>query len=153
MFPNDRPFSPLTGSPYVSLVDVFISDNLTAFIAKSSRSSFAFVFVHNNLRRFSLLATHYHIIVFFFWSFSTTMYPYRPFLALLLSAGAAHSAVVPASGANLEERVTSCTFTDAASAMRAKTSCPTITLDSLAVPASKTLDLTGLTKGTHARLL
>ena len=81
------------------------------------------------------------------------MYLYKPFLALLLSAGAAHTAVVPASGANLEKRATSYTFTDAASAMKAKTSCPTITLDGLAVPAGKTLDLTGLTKGTHARLL
>ncbi|KAM0797112.1 hypothetical protein BDR22DRAFT_899853 [Usnea florida] len=60
------------------------------------------------------------------------MYPCKPFLTLLLSAGAAHSAVVPSSGANLE-RATSCTFTDAASAMKAKTSCLTITLDSLAV--------------------
>ena len=81
------------------------------------------------------------------------MYPYKPFLAFLLSAGAAHSAVVPSSSANLEERAASCTFTDAASAVKAKTSCPTITLNGLAVPAGKTLDLTGLTKGTHARLL
>ena len=81
------------------------------------------------------------------------MYLSKPFLALLLSAGAAHSAAVPASGTNLEKRATSCTFTDAASATKAKSSCATITLNGLAVPAGKTLDLTGLTKGTHARLL
>ena len=42
------------------------------------------------------------------------------------------------------------TFTDTASATTAKNNCPTITLNGVAVPAGQTLDLTGLTKGTHA---
>ena len=57
MLPNGRPIFPLTGSPYVSLVDVFNSDNLTVFIAKLLHNLFAFASVHNNLSRFSILAT------------------------------------------------------------------------------------------------
>ena len=56
-FPERQTNLPLTGSPYVSLVDVFNSDNLTAFITNLSHILFAFISVHNNLRRSSILAT------------------------------------------------------------------------------------------------
>ena len=75
------------------------------------------------------------------------------FRCLLLSAGAAYSGAVSTSGTDFEKRATSCTFTDAASVVKAKTSCPTITLNGIAVPAGKTLDLTKLPKGTHASWL
>ncbi|GKZ17014.1 hypothetical protein AbraIFM66951_005742 [Aspergillus brasiliensis] len=55
--------------------------------------------------------------------------------------GAALAAAAP-----LEKR--SCTFTSASAAKSGKTSCSTITLDNIAVPAGETLDLTGLKKGT-----
>lgn len=42
----------------------------------------------------------------------------------------------------------SCTFTDAASAIKGKTSCTAITLNGISVPAGTTLDLTGLKDGT-----
>jgi len=42
----------------------------------------------------------------------------------------------------------SCTFTNAASASKSKTSCSTIVLSNIAVPSGTTLDMTGLTKGT-----
>lgn len=42
----------------------------------------------------------------------------------------------------------SCTFTDAASAIKGKTGCSTITLSGITVPAGTTLDLTGLNDGT-----
>ncbi|CEJ53771.1 Putative Polygalacturonase 2 [Penicillium brasilianum] len=51
----------------------------------------------------------------------------------------------------LEERASTCTFSGskgAASAISSKTSCSTIVLSSVAVPAGTTLDLTGLKKGT-----
>ncbi|KAJ6440154.1 fungal specific transcription factor domain-containing protein [Purpureocillium lavendulum] len=43
----------------------------------------------------------------------------------------------------------SCTFTDAANAIKQKTSCSTIVLNNVAVPAGTTLDLTGLKDETH----
>jgi hypothetical protein len=43
----------------------------------------------------------------------------------------------------------SCTFTDAASAIKNKGSCSTIVLNNIAVPAGTTLDLTKLKDGTH----
>ncbi|KAK3114703.1 Polygalacturonase 1 [Teratosphaeriaceae sp. CCFEE 6253] len=52
----------------------------------------------------------------------------------------------------LEKRAGSCTFSGsagAASASKSKTSCATIVLSSVAVPSGTTLDLTGLTSGTH----
>ncbi|BCR96264.1 glycoside hydrolase family 28 protein [Aspergillus luchuensis] len=55
--------------------------------------------------------------------------------------GAALAAAAP-----LEKR--SCTFTSASAAKSGKSSCSTITLDNIAVPAGETLDLTGLKKGT-----
>lgn len=59
--------------------------------------------------------------------------------------GAALAAAAP-----LEKR--SCTFTSASAAKSGKSSCSTITLDNIAVPAGETLDLTGLKKGTTVRL-
>ncbi|KAJ4416554.1 Polygalacturonase 1 [Gnomoniopsis sp. IMI 355080] len=53
-----------------------------------------------------------------------------------------------AAPAELDDR-SSCTFTDAASVKKSKTSCSTITLDNIAVPAGTTLDLTGLKSGTN----
>jgi galacturan 1,4-alpha-galacturonidase len=43
----------------------------------------------------------------------------------------------------------SCTFTNAADAIKNKKSCSTITLNNIAVPAGTTLDLTNLAKGTN----
>lgn len=49
----------------------------------------------------------------------------------------------------LEARASkTCTFTDAASVASSKTSCSTIILDNIAVPAGTTLDLTKLNSGT-----
>lgn len=55
------------------------------------------------------------------------------------------------STSSLEERASSCTFSGAngaAAAIKAKTTCSTIVLSSVAVPAGTTLDLTGLKQGT-----
>lgn len=65
---------------------------------------------------------------------------------LLLSAGAVVSALPAPS--DLNERGCSCTFTDAASVVKGKTCCSTITLNNIAVPAGTTLDLTKLNSGT-----
>lgn len=57
-----------------------------------------------------------------------------------------------AAPATLTERADSCTFSGssgAAAVAKSKTSCSTITLNSLVVPAGTTLDLTKLKKGTH----
>ncbi|PSN60435.1 Endopolygalacturonase 1 [Corynespora cassiicola Philippines] len=63
---------------------------------------------------------------------------------LLLGAGA----FVAAAPATLENRASGCTFTDAASAIKGKGSCSTITLSNINVPAGTTLDLTKLKDGT-----
>ncbi|KAL8303216.1 hypothetical protein RB600_006903 [Gaeumannomyces tritici] len=46
-------------------------------------------------------------------------------------------------------RDTACVFTDAAAAIKGKTSCTAITLKDITVPAGQTLDMTGLKDGTH----
>ncbi|VUC31385.1 unnamed protein product [Clonostachys rosea] len=61
-------------------------------------------------------------------------------LGALASAGFANAAVMPRA---------SCTFTDAASAIKGKASCTSIILKDIAVPAGTTLDMTGLKSGTH----
>ena len=77
-------------------------------------------------------------------------------LALLLGA-VSLAAALPApdpmvtAAAKIEERATTCTFTDAASASKSKTSCATIVLSNIAVPSGTTLDMTKLTSGTHVR--
>ncbi|KAJ5397143.1 hypothetical protein N7509_005256 [Penicillium cosmopolitanum] len=76
-------------------------------------------------------------------------------LVALLGAASVQAApasdIVPTTASALERRASSCTFTGskgAASAIKAKKSCSTITLNNVAVPAGTTLDLTGLNKGT-----
>ncbi|KAJ5363421.1 Polygalacturonase [Penicillium cataractarum] len=80
-------------------------------------------------------------------------------LALVGLLGAAAVQAIPDSvpeldviaTSTLEERASTCTFSGskgAASAIKSKTSCSTIVLSSVAVPAGTTLDLTGLKKGT-----
>lgn len=61
---------------------------------------------------------------------------------------AAVAAPAPTAAARLDKRAT-CTFTNAASASKSKASCATIVLSAIAVPSGTTLDLTGLTTGTH----
>ncbi|KAF3008519.1 glycoside hydrolase 28 protein [Curvularia kusanoi] len=63
--------------------------------------------------------------------------------SLILGAGALVSAVPT----GLDARA-SCTFTDAASAIKGKTSCTNIVLNNIQVPAGTTLDLTKLKDGT-----
>lgn len=64
--------------------------------------------------------------------------------SILLSAGALVSA---APAASLDARA-SCTFTDAATAIKNKASCTAIVLNGITVPAGTTLDLTKLKTGT-----
>jgi galacturan 1,4-alpha-galacturonidase len=71
--------------------------------------------------------------------------------ASLVSAAPA-AAPAPTARAELSERATTCTFTNAASAVKSKAACATIVLDNIAVPAGTTLDLTKLTSGTHVRI-
>jgi galacturan 1,4-alpha-galacturonidase len=63
--------------------------------------------------------------------------------SLLLGA----SALVSAAPASLDTR-SSCTFTDAASAIKNKASCSAIVIKDMTVPAGTTLDLTKLKSGT-----
>jgi galacturan 1,4-alpha-galacturonidase len=61
------------------------------------------------------------------------------------------AAPAPTAAPDLAKRA-SCTFSGssgAAAASKSKTSCATIVLSNVAVPSGTTLDLTGLTKGTH----
>ena len=79
-------------------------------------------------------------------------------LGLLLSAGTFVAAVpMPTAAPDLKNAASlhkraSCTFTAASAASKSKTSCATIVLDNIAVPSGTTLDLTGLTSGTHVRI-
>ncbi|KAJ5665960.1 uncharacterized protein N7477_008408 [Penicillium maclennaniae] len=69
----------------------------------------------------------------------------------LLGAAAVHAAPAATRASEIEQRSSTCTFTGAngaASAIKSKTSCSTIVLSNVAVPAGTTLDLTGLKKGT-----
>jgi galacturan 1,4-alpha-galacturonidase len=66
---------------------------------------------------------------------------------LLLSAGALVSAF-PAAAPALDARASSCTFTDAAAAIKGKASCTAIVLNGIKVPAGTTLDMTKLKDGT-----
>lgn len=72
------------------------------------------------------------------------------FLAIALpSLVAAAPAPAPTPAAKIEDRATTCTFTNAASAIKSKAACATIVLSSIPVPSGTTLDLTDLTQGTH----
>jgi len=64
-------------------------------------------------------------------------------LSLLLGAGA----FVSAAPRSLDARA-SCTFTDAATAIKNKASCTAIVIKDMTVPAGTTLDLTKLKDGT-----
>ncbi|KAB8208123.1 glycosyl hydrolases family 28-domain-containing protein [Aspergillus parasiticus] len=77
-------------------------------------------------------------------------YPFFRKMQLLQSsviAATVGAALVAAAPVELEAR-DSCTFTSAADAKSGKTSCSTITLSNIEVPAGETLDLTGLNDGT-----
>lgn len=65
------------------------------------------------------------------------------FTSILLGAGA----LVAAAPAGLEARA-SCTFSDAATAIKNKASCTAIVIKDMTVPAGTTLDLTKLKSGT-----
>ena len=75
---------------------------------------------------------------------------FNMFGSLISVAVVALAATATAAPAALDERAaTSCSFSGASGATAvasAKSSCPTITLDSLVVPAGTTLDLTKLAK-------
>ncbi|KAK5698885.1 Polygalacturonase 1 [Elasticomyces elasticus] len=64
------------------------------------------------------------------------------------SLSAVVSAASPASSLADVSASSGCTFTDLDSAISGKASCTTIVLSGIAVPAGKTLDMTGLTDGT-----
>ncbi|TDZ36521.1 Endopolygalacturonase 1 [Colletotrichum spinosum] len=66
----------------------------------------------------------------------------------LFVLGALASAAIASPVPEVKARA-SCTFTDAASAIKGKASCTTIVLNNIAVPAGTTLDMTGLKSGTH----
>jgi polygalacturonase len=68
-----------------------------------------------------------------------------PITLVGLLASSALVAAVPAK----KSTGASCTFTSAADAISGKKSCTNIVLNGITVPAGTTLDLTGLTKGTH----
>lgn len=93
-----------------------------------------------------LPCTFNHILFAFFQSHTATLFNMK-FSLLTLAALLSLSQAAPA---ELENRA-SCTFTDAASVAKSKTSCSTITLKGIAVPAGTTLDLTGLKSGTNVR--
>lgn len=80
---------------------------------------------------------------FFFGLLATT--------SLVAAAPAAVPAPAPTAAPDLAKRA-SCTFSGssgASAASKSKASCATIVLSSVAVPSGVTLDLTGLTSGTH----
>jgi polygalacturonase len=71
--------------------------------------------------------------------------------ALLLSASTlvtAAPALTPHTVAKLQHRGANCTFTDAAAASKSKSTCSTIVLSNITVPAGTTLDMTKLRNGT-----
>jgi polygalacturonase len=67
-------------------------------------------------------------------------------ISFLVSAGA----IVAAAPAGLDARA-SCTFSDAAAAIKGKASCTAIIIENMTVPAGTTLDLTKLKDGTTVR--
>jgi len=69
--------------------------------------------------------------------------------SVLVSAVPTPTAAPDINNAVALEKRASCTFTAASAASKSKTSCATIVLDGIAVPSGVTLDLTGLTAGTH----
>ncbi|CAD6440441.1 43ce29d6-2ad0-4120-85a4-98f414027884 [Sclerotinia trifoliorum] len=70
-----------------------------------------------------------------------------PVLAAFLASSAFVAADPSFASEDLDKRA-ACTFTSAATAIAQKAGCSSITLNSIAVPAGTTLDLTGLATGT-----
>ncbi|OJJ46023.1 hypothetical protein ASPZODRAFT_16619 [Penicilliopsis zonata CBS 506.65] len=68
-------------------------------------------------------------------------------IGLTLGAALAAAAPAPSRVSELVKK-SSCTFTEAAQVSESKSSCSTIVIDSITVPAGETLDLTDLTEGT-----
>lgn len=99
---------------------------------------------HHKLAHVNLLAIKSHS----FQKFDNVFLFNMKFSLLTLAALLSLTQAAPA---ELENRA-SCTFTDAASVAKSKTSCSTITLNGIAVPAGTTLDLTGLKSGTNVRI-
>jgi galacturan 1,4-alpha-galacturonidase len=82
--------------------------------------------------------------------FSTALGLLLTAAATLVSAAPA-AAPEPTAAPDLAKRAT-CTFNNAASASKSKTSCATIVLQNIAVPSGTTLDLTELNSGTQVGL-
>jgi polygalacturonase len=77
-------------------------------------------------------------------------------LSHLICAGLAASLVAAAPAPSrvselVKKSSSTCTFTSAASASESKSSCSTIVLQDIEVPAGETLDLTDLNDGTKVR--
>lgn len=70
--------------------------------------------------------------------------PSNKMVSSLLALGALAATAI---AAPLDARA-SCTFTDAAAAIKGKASCTSIILNGIVVPAGTTLDMTGLKSGT-----
>lgn len=72
--------------------------------------------------------------------------------SVLVSANPLPTAAPDLKNAAALQKRASCTFTAASAASASKKSCATIVLDGITVPSGVTLDLTGLTSGTHVSL-
>ncbi|KAL8369901.1 hypothetical protein RB595_000316 [Gaeumannomyces hyphopodioides] len=70
-------------------------------------------------------------------------------LLAFLVASAPLAEAAPRASQRPHARDTACVFTDAAAAIKGKTSCTTIILRDITVPAGQTLNMTGLKDGTH----
>lgn len=68
----------------------------------------------------------------------------------MLALGAAVTSAFPTASRAFSQtkRATSCTFNSAAQASESQSSCSTIVLDNIEVPAGETLDLSDLSDGT-----
>lgn len=75
----------------------------------------------------------------------------RSVLALAGLLSLAQAAPAQDSGMIVDRASKSCTFTTAAAVASGKSSCSTIILNNIAVPAGTTLDLTKLKSGTQVR--
>jgi len=81
--------------------------------------------------------------------FSSLLFGLSAITSVLAAPAAAPA---PTAAPDLAKRATTCTFSGssgASLASKSKTSCSTIILSAVAVPSGVTLDLTGLTEGTH----
>lgn len=91
-----------------------------------------------------LPSTNNHLIISLGSLFHhTIMHFSHALLAALASVGLADAASIAPRA--------SCIFTDSVSAIKGKSSCSSIVLKDIAVPAGTTLDMTKLKDGTHVR--